>query len=104
MIAGDDTDRTCGLVPELAQAFDLGLNFVEVRSNRPQQTLPCIRRRYAPCCAREQTNANAFLESSNRVTQCRRRDAELGRGPCEAALSRNCEKCDQITKRVARHY
>ncbi len=104
MVPRGDPNRAGGLVAKLAQAGKLGPDLVEARPDRPQQALSGLGRRDASGRTREQPHADALLERADRVTEGRGRDAELGGGAGEAALSGNGQERDKVGHRLAQHY
>ena len=69
MIAGRDPNGAGGLVPKLAQGFQLGLDLLEAVAHGCEQAFARLGRGDAACRAREQPKAESRLQPSNGVTQ-----------------------------------
>ena len=91
------------LVAQFAQRREFGVDLVEPRAERAQQPLAGLGRGDTARRARQQPQAQPRLQCADRLAQRRLRDAELRRGPREAALPRDREERDEIVEVVSRH-
>ena len=85
------------------KSLQLGLDLLEPRAHGVEQALARLGRRDAARGAGQQPKTEPCLEPADGVTQRRLGNAELRRGPGEAALSRDREEGEQIVKVFARH-
>ncbi len=103
VLAGVDADRAGGLVPQLAEPSELGLDLVESRAQGLDQALARLRGRDAAGGAGQEPQSETGLEPANGVAQGRLRRAESGRGPGEAALLGDGQERHQVAKLVPAH-
>ena len=103
MLARGDADGAGRLVAKLAQRGELGIDLVEARPDGPQQPLAGLGRRDAARGAGQQPQAEPLLQPADGVAERRLRNAELRRGPGEAALPRHREEGEEIVDVLARH-
>src|SRR5512134_1990717 len=96
VLAGRDADRACGLFAQFRERRELGFDVLEVRTDRPQEALARFGRRHAAGRARQEPYAEPCLELPNGMAQGRLGDAELRRGPGEAALPGDGEEGEKI--------
>ena len=81
VLAGRDADGAGGLLAQLAQRGELGVDLVEPRADGAEQALARLGRRDAARGAGQQPQAEPLLQPADGVAQRRLRDAELRRGP-----------------------
>jgi hypothetical protein len=81
MAVGGDPDPAGGLVPQLGEGLQLGIDRRETGAHRLKQPLAGRGRGDAAGRARQQPEANALLEGANGVTQPRGGHTELGGRP-----------------------
>ncbi len=80
------------------------MDFIEMRSHRPEQPLAGIGRRNAARRAGEEPDAKPFLQAADGMAERGRGDAEMGRRPGEAAFPGDRQERHQIVDRLFRHY
>jgi hypothetical protein len=103
MLAGGDPDRAGGLVAQLAQGRELGVDLLEPGADRAEQALAGLGWRHAAGGAAEQAQAQPLLQPTHGVTQGRLRHAELGGGTGEAALAGHGQEGQEVAQILARH-
>ena len=96
MLAGRDADGAGGLLAQLAQRGQLGVDLVEPRADGPQQALAGLGRRDAARGAGQQPEPEPLFESADGVAERRLRNAELRGGPGEAPLLRHGEEGQEV--------
>ena len=84
-------------------ARELGLDLVEARAERVQETLAGCGRRDAARGAGQKPDAEPGLEFAHGVAQRRLRHAEPGRGFGEALLPRHGEEGHKVIQMAALH-
>ena len=103
VFARRDADRAGRLVPELRQRFDLGLDFLEARADRDEQTFAGLGRRNAARAAGQKPKPHAGFQPADGVAERRLRDAELCGGAGKTPLPGDGEESRQIGEVGARH-
>jgi len=103
MDAGIDPDQACGLVAQLAQRVDLGADLIEMRGDGPEKALARLGRGHAARCVRQQAQAPALFQATDRVTDRRSRHAQNGNGLGETARLRHNDEGPQVAELVPRH-
>ena len=96
MLARGNADRSARLVAQGGEAGELGIDRVEVRAGGTQQSFAGLGRRDTARGAREQAQAEPFLQSTHGVAQRRLRHAKLGRGAREALFPRDGQERDDV--------
>ena len=92
VVVRGDADGAGGLVAQLAQRGQLGVDLVQPRPRGAQQALARLGRRDAAGGAGQQPQAKPRLQPAQGLAQRRLRDAELRGGAGEAALPRDGEE------------
>src|SRR5215203_2987380 len=98
-----DPNGASRLFPQLTDCRDLSFDLVEARPNIVKQAFPGFCRRDAAGGAAEEPDAEPLFEFSHGMAQRRLRDAELGGGFRETALSRNGDKGLKVVQTPALH-
>ena len=103
MLARRDADGAGGLLPQLAQRRQFGVDLIERGPTVAEQAFARLGRRDAARGAGQQPKPEPRFESADGVAEGRLRDAELRRGPGEAPLPRHREEGQEVVEVAALH-
>jgi hypothetical protein len=103
MVAGRDPDGAGGLVAQVAERLELGLDLLEPGSHGLDQALARFGRRDTAGCAGEQPKPQTRFQSADGVAERRLRDTELRCGLGETALTADDHESQKIIEMAALH-